>query len=278
MGVFEGADFERLVNGYLKTYSQMKKLADMLKERVAKLDEIEAKMIAMKQLDAEEQKMFDSIGAEALKTKIKFVNVKLQSAVDDGQLTEKEKITFLEQLEGKLEMLGLERTKAECEGKAKKVEALDKQKEIMLKTKQTVKDASAVSLTPLKYAAEVRKLYAKMNDILRIEKEKRGNYSIEELKKIGEKVELEEAIMTLETNSRMWLEDDETFAERIAACKRSAAPPKKLAASGGGSWSGGGRGGGYSSGGFQTVGGGGARPKAKGGSGPSTKNAFAALG
>merc|ERR1712203_904706 len=104
-------------------------LLEMFKTRVAQLEEIEAKMIAMKQLDAEEQKMFDSIGAEALKTKIKFVNVKLQSAVDDGQLTEKEKITFLEQLEGKLEMLGLERTKAECEGKAKKVEALDKQKE-----------------------------------------------------------------------------------------------------------------------------------------------------
>merc|ERR1740121_1993108 len=100
---------------------------------------------------------------------------------------------------------------------------------------------------------------------------------MDELKKIGEKAELQEAITTLENNSRMWLEDDDTFAERIATCKRSAAPPKKATGSGGGAGSGGGRGGGYSSGGWQTAGGGGGKAKAKAG-GPSTKNAFSALG
>jgi len=249
----------------------------MLKERVARLEAIEAKMIAMKQPDAEEQKLFDSIGTEALKTKIKFVSVKLQGMVDDGQLTASEKASLIEQLECKLELLDAERAKAEAEGKPKKVETMEKQKEIMLKTKTTVKDASAVDLPPLRYHTEVRKLYLKMNELLRIEKEKKGQYTMDELKKIGEKQEISEAIAELETRSRMWLEDDESFQARLNITKKSASGPAKKP-TGGGSGSGGGRGAGVSSGGYQTVTGGGGKAKAKAGSGPSTKNSFSAFG
>merc|ERR1712007_355920 len=104
--------------------------------------------------------------------------------------------------------------------------------------------------------------------------EKKGHYTMDELKKIGEKQEVEEAISELETRSRMWLEDDAVFKERVDACKRSAASAKKP--SGGGSGAGKSSGG-YSSGGFQTVSGGARQAKAKG-AGPSTRNAFGALG
>jgi len=277
--VFEGEDFERLVNTHLKTYSQLKRLLDMLKARVVKLEEIEAKMIKMVTLSAEEQKLFDSIAADALKVKMKFVGVKLQGMVDDGKLTSAEKTALMEQLESKLETVEVERAKAEAEGKAKKVTAMEASRDVMLKTKSVLKDCTAVGLPPLRYNDEIRKLHAKMRSLLQIEKEKKGHYTMDELKKIGEKTEIEEALGEYQSRSRMWLEDDGVFQERLDACKRSSAPPKKTGGGGGGgASSGGGKGGGYSAGGFQTVSGSGkTAAKAKSG-GPATKNAFSALG
>merc|ERR1719221_2088296 len=104
-----------------------------------------------------------------------------------------------------------------------------------MKTKSVVKECTAVGLPPLRYAEQIKKLHVKLNGVLRIEKEKKGNYSMDELKKIGEKQEIQEALDEYQTRSRMLLEDDAVFQERLDACKRSAAAAKpKASGSGGG--------------------------------------------
>jgi len=64
-----------------------------------------------------------------------------------------------------------------------------------------------------------------------------------ELKQLGEKPELEEAISTLEERSRVWFETDEEFQQRLQKCLREPAPKAATArrdpsngGSGGGGW------------------------------------------
>lgn len=265
----------------LETYGQKKNLMDLLKRRITRLEEIEAKMTRLERLSEEEQKLFDGVGAEELKEKSKAVSAELKAMVDAGRLTSGERAAVLEEFESKLGMIEAEVTKSEAEGKKKRVEALQGQVEAVRSTCKAVKDLTPVGLPPLKHAQDIKKYFAKVQELNKLEKANKGNYTMDQLKRLGERPEIEEAIAELERRSRGWLEPDEIFQERLDACKRSAsaaagkkAPPPP---SGGGypgapSKSGGG-------GGFQTVarGGGGAKPKAGGRGGASTGNAFSAL-
>eukprot|EP00413_Alexandrium_margalefii_P044840 CAMPEP_0204595224 /NCGR_PEP_ID=MMETSP0661-20131031/52539_1 /ASSEMBLY_ACC=CAM_ASM_000606 /TAXON_ID=109239 /ORGANISM="Alexandrium margalefi, Strain AMGDE01CS-322" /LENGTH=419 /DNA_ID=CAMNT_0051605715 /DNA_START=85 /DNA_END=1344 /DNA_ORIENTATION=+ len=267
-------DLTRLVADYVTTYGQKKKLLDFIKGRISSLEQIEAKMTRLEKLTAEEQALFDDVGADELREKVKFLTGELQRMVDEGQLTSAEKAAFLEQLEGKLEAVDAEIKKAEAEGKAKKVQALTQQREAAQKTRAAVKDAGAIGLPPLRHGSELKKLYGKLAELNRMEKASKGHYSMDELKRLGERPEIEEAVSVLETRSRGWFEDDEVFRERVQACmKAGASASAKKAAGGAPSQRPGSSG---SIGGFQTVSGGARVNKAKA-AGPSTRNAFGAL-
>lgn len=269
--------FLRLVTEYVSSYSQKKVLLDKFRDRVAKLEELDNKMMRREQLSADEQKIFEGASADELKEKMKILTGELQKMVDGGLLTSQEKTVFLEQLEEKLTALSAELTKAEADGKTKRAQALTEQREKVEKTRKSVKDADAASLPPLRHASEIRKLRTKLAEILRIEKASSGRYTIDELKRIGDKPELEEAIGVLETRSRGWFEDDEVFQARLDACLR--AGPGKKSAAGSGGYAGAGRApAAPAASSFKTI------PKSKGAakskgksSGPATKNAFASL-
>eukprot|EP00931_Biecheleriopsis_adriatica_P076627 TRINITY_DN50316_c0_g1_i1.p1 TRINITY_DN50316_c0_g1~~TRINITY_DN50316_c0_g1_i1.p1 ORF type:complete len:408 (+),score=134.03 TRINITY_DN50316_c0_g1_i1:60-1283(+) len=259
-------EFLRLVQTHLTTYAQKKKLLELLKQRISALEAIEQKMTRMERLEASEEALFNDVGSEELKEKCKVLTSELQTMIDAGQLTAAEKADFLEQLDGKLALLGEEIKKAEADGKAKKVQALTQQRDTMQKTRTAAKEADPVSLPALKNGAQIRELRVKLADLARIEKASKGNYTMDELRRLGERPEIEEAVQELESRARGWLESDEVFQQRLEANLR-AGPAKK--STGGGRGSGGG--------GYTAVTGGARAPKAKAG-GPSTRNGFAALG
>jgi len=265
-------DFSRLVTDYVQTYQQKKRLLDTIKGRISKLESIEGKMTRLEALSSEEQALFDDVGADALREKAKLLSGAMQEMVDEGKLTSAEKSAFLEQLEVKLAAVEEEIKKAEADGKAKKVQALSQQKELAQKTRATVKDAPAAPLAQLRHGNELKKLYAKLAGLDKIEKVSKGHYTMDDLKKLGERPEIDEAISVLETRSRGWFEDDDVFKERVQACQKAgvSAAAKKGAAPAS-------RPGSSSSGGFTTVAGGSRTAKAKA-SGPSTRNAFSAFG
>lgn len=261
--------FSRLVGEHVLMYSQKKKLLALLKERVTRLEAIEQKLTTRGQLDAEDQKVYDGPGVDEIKEKSKAISDAIQGMVDNSQLTSVEKEQLLEELTAKLEKIDSDLAQAEAEKKAKKVTALTQAKEQLVKTVAAVKAGSSAGLPPLKHEAELKKLHSKLARIAKIEKESKGNYSVEELNIISDRPELMEAIAILEHRSRGWFEDDEIFDERLSACIRAA----KSAASKAGS-----KPASKSSGGYSKVGSAPVRPKAKskGGSVPA-KNAFAAL-
>jgi len=269
----EGKEFLRLVQTHLTTYAQKKKLMEMFKQRVSSLEAIEQKMSKLERLEAAEEALFDDVGVEELKEKNKLLSAELQGMVDAGQLTTEEKNDFLEQLDSKRALIDAEIAKAEADGKAKKVHALTQQRESLEKTRAAIKDAASASLPPIKNGAGIRELHAKLAQLARIEKASKGNYSMAELKQLGERPEIEEALAELEGTARNWLESDEVFKKRLEANLRAGGGIKK---SGGGSSSGGG-GRGSGGGGYTAVSGGARAPKAKAG-GPAMRNAFGALG
>lgn len=262
----------RLVQTHLTTYAQKKKLMEMFKQRISSLEAIEQKMSRLERLEAAEEALFNDVGAEELKEKNKLLSAELQGMVDAGRLTAEEKADFLEQLDSKRALIDAEIAKAEADGKAKKVQALTQQRETLDKTKASIKEADPASLPPIKNGAKIRELHAKLALLARIEKASKGNYTMEELKKLGERPEIEEALAELEGMARNWLESDEVFQKRLDANLRAGGGIKK---SGGGSGSGGG-GRGSGGGGYTAVVGGARAPKAKAG-GPAMRNAFGAL-
>uniref|UniRef100_A0A7S2VFV0 Uncharacterized protein n=1 Tax=Zooxanthella nutricula TaxID=1333877 RepID=A0A7S2VFV0_9DINO len=269
-------DFKELVEDQLPTYGQKKRLLDLLKARVASLEAIEAKMARLEQLSAEEQALFDGVGVEEVKEKAKVVSAELQGMAERGQLTAAEKAAVQEQLEARLAAAEAELQKAEAEGKAKRAQQLTQQLEAIRKTRAAVKDCTPVALPTLRHSAEIAKLHGKLLDIARLEKDKKGNYTVAELTRLGEKPEIEEAIEILSQRSRGWLEADDVFQERLQAClrKASSGAAKKPGASSGG-YAGGKTTAGASSG-WSTASGGARAAKGKA-SAPSTRNAFSAL-
>jgi len=263
-------DFARLLGDNVVTYQQKKTLLEILKSRIATLEAIEAKMTRLEQLSAEEQALFDDVGADEVKEKAKIVSGELKRMVDEGELTSSEKSAFQEELEAKLAGINNELSKAEAEGKAKKVAALTQQREMVKATQASAKESGTANLPALKHGKELQKLHVKLKELNRIEKVSKGHYSMDELKKLGERPEIEEAISVLQARSRGWFESDEVFQERLEACIRAgnAAAAKKPAAGTSRPSSG--------SGGFQTVSGGARVAKSKA-SAPSTRNAFSAL-
>eukprot|EP00927_Polykrikos_kofoidii_P061169 TRINITY_DN56038_c0_g1_i1.p1 TRINITY_DN56038_c0_g1~~TRINITY_DN56038_c0_g1_i1.p1 ORF type:complete len:416 (+),score=83.17 TRINITY_DN56038_c0_g1_i1:100-1347(+) len=268
-------EFSRLVDEHVITYTQKKALLELLKERISRLEAIEGKMARLVALAEGEQEMFDDVGADELRQKVKLVSAELQQMVKDGKLTSSEKASFVEQMEEKISAVDGELAKAEADAKPKKVQALTQQRQLLQEARTAAKDSPTVNLPQLRHSTELKKLYAKMAVLARIEKASKGNYTMDELKRLGERSEIEEAISVLQERSRGWFEDDATFDERVAACVRSATAGTagaKKAGGGGGSGSGGG------GGGYTTVGSGGGRQSKAKGSAPTTRNAFGALG
>mmetsp|Transcript_48857 Transcript_48857/g.113243 ORF Transcript_48857/g.113243 Transcript_48857/m.113243 type:complete len:417 (+) Transcript_48857:79-1329(+) len=269
-----GGDFERLLAEHVQTYGQKKRLLDIIKTRITTLENIEGKMARLELLSAEEQDLFDDVGADELREKAKALTKELQRMIDEGQLTSAEKSAFLEQLDSKLEAMEAELAKADAEGKAKKVQALTQQRDAARKTRCAVKDGPSASLPTLRHARELASLHGKLAELNRIEKASKGHYTMEELKRLGERPEIDEAISVLEARSRGWFEDDDVFRERLQACIRAGAAAKKPGA--GAAAKSVAPASSRSSDGFTSVSSGARTAKSKA-SGPATRNAFGAL-
>jgi len=246
-------EFRRMVAAHVTGYGPKRRLLEELKERLSRLEAAERKLIAREQLESSEQELYDTLTADGLKAKILALTKELQQMVDEGQLTSAEKAQVLEQLDDKLTSLEADLKKATDEGKAKLQAKLEEGKEKLKQTRKTVADHGSRPLLPLKHGKEVGQLHLKLQRLKRLEKESSGKYTMDELKRLGEMPELEEAISVLIERSRTWFEDDDTFNQRVQVCKREAVPAKAAAprpapASSGGYGGGGG-------GGFTTVGG-----------------------
>mmetsp|Transcript_43669 Transcript_43669/g.76553 ORF Transcript_43669/g.76553 Transcript_43669/m.76553 type:complete len:395 (-) Transcript_43669:47-1231(-) len=225
------ATFRRMVDNNVQGYALKRRVLDALKSRLASLEAAEQKLIARELLGEEEQRLYDTLSAEGLKEKAQILTRELQAHIDAAELTAAEQRDVLAQLDGKLKDLEAQLAKASAEGKAKMQAKLEEQREKLRATKATVSDAKPAPGVPLKHGPEIRKYRAKLAGLAKLEREASGKYTLDELKRLGEKPELEEAISVLEARARMWFETDEEFQERVQKCLREA-PARKPAPGG----------------------------------------------
>jgi len=245
LAVCDIEDFRRMVGSHVTSYAAKKRLFDSLKEKLARLEECEQKMIAREEIEASLQKLYDTLTAEVLKDKVKVVAAEMQASIDAGELTAVERSQVIDQLDGKLSLLETELKKAEADGKEKLKAKLEEQKDKLKATKVKLSDGRARDPPPLKYADQIQKMHKRLIGLARLEKESAGKYTLDQLKALGEKPDMEEAMSVLQNRSRMWFESDEEFKLRVRTCLAGVdTKPKKA--------SGAGNPAGSSSGGWQT--------------------------
>jgi len=79
----EADDFKQIIAENVCGYAQKKRLLEILKERLAKLEAAEQKLIAREALEADEQQLYDTHSQEDLKGKLQVVKQLLQAAIDE---------------------------------------------------------------------------------------------------------------------------------------------------------------------------------------------------
>lgn len=230
--VCELDDFRRMVSTHVVSYSTKKRLLDIIRERLARLDEAEQKLIAREVLDSDLQKLYDTLDANGLKEKMKVMATEMQASIDNAELTSDERTQVLEQLDDKLSALQEQLSKAEAEGKAKTQAKLEEAKAKLLATKVAVSDAKPAPMVPIKYATDLQRLHKRLTGLTRLEKENSGKFTLDQLKALGERPEMEEAKAEMMRRSRMWFESDKEFDARLKHCLSQAPPPAKKAAGG----------------------------------------------
>lgn len=156
----------------------------------------------------------------------------MQACIDSGELTSAERSQVLEQLDTKSSALEAELVKAEADGKEKMKAKLEEAKEKLKATKAAVSDGKAVDLAPLKYAEEIQRLHKRLAGLAKLEKENSGKYTLDQLKALGEKPEMEEALSVLKKRSQIWFESDEEFKERLKECLSQVNMKTKASSSG----------------------------------------------
>ena len=93
-------ELETVLPTRVPSYGEKKRLLQHLKDAQELFGQAEQKMISMKPLDGDEQTAFDTNNEIA--EKITLVNTAIQTMVNEGKLTSKEKNQFLKEMEEKI--------------------------------------------------------------------------------------------------------------------------------------------------------------------------------
>jgi len=183
-------------------------------------------------LTAGEQEYYDSVSSDSIEEKQGILKDLMHSQVEEGAITSREKQQLLSQVTERLEKISAELEEA----KAKKAERLNGMKTKMEARKEMLSGITPKPPPKLKHETEILKLYTEVQSLSEIVDAAGGRLlSLKESKALARKEEMEEEIADLETKSRGWFEDDESFEERVNSLKAVAASrPKKGGSKGGG--------------------------------------------
>jgi len=193
-----------LLEEHVCGYTQRKRLLDAVKERQQKFVDIETQVIirasvkGKSTMDRADQLVYDNHTLEDLKEKVQMVTIAVQTAIDEGRVTQEEKPLLLESLNNRL---------SAAEGKPKLQEKLKN----MI---SSVTDAAPYTV-PVADVLEIKTLKNKIKGVKELEDKPKDSLTDYERKKIEEKPEVKEAIRKLEENSRMWFETAEEFKIRL---------------------------------------------------------------
>lgn len=191
--------FERNVKITCPSWSQKKGCMSAIEDIKQQLAALDQKLLTGTPLSDGEQEFYDSVSASSLDEKIACVKELMHKHVDEGSITSSEKKFLLGQVSDRLEQLSADISKAESEGKPKRVENLK-----AAKTKVQERKANLEKIDPkpphgLKNAAEIAKLRNELAPLLEVEEAAKGRLlTLKESQAVARKEEILEEINQLE--------------------------------------------------------------------------------
>lgn len=206
--------FQEMVGSKVVSYTQKKKLLKFLQQQSESFKSVEAKLMTGAKLTTAEQFIYGNV-SDNHEQKLAWLQNQIKEMVDQGQITAREKADLLHHIEANLQSIQQEIETAKAENKPKKVEKLEAKREASSHRKQFVEKLSP--LPPrLPRGEEIRKIYFRLFPLLAIEDKSRSmSLTMQDLKLLEEKPDLEREISRLQQESRGWFEEDSSqFQER----------------------------------------------------------------
>ena len=213
--------FKKMVLSKTQSWSQRKRMLAELKLSGQRFVAIEARMMSAQPLSDEEQDLYDVTSREALEEKVVWLEACIKDMADAGQLTAGEKQQVLSTMAGRLDTLAGDLAEARAEGKAKKVGKLEQQAAQIEARRSAISQVEPVR-HPLKHEERIKELRVAIIPLVELEGLP-GLRSMDEMKKIGNRPDLEAEASRLEEESRGWFEEDEEFQARCAIIAAAAA-------------------------------------------------------
>lgn len=233
--------FKEIVAAKTPSWKQKKALQKVLQDGMERFQSLEAKLIRGELLTAEEQAAYD-LNSGQDEQKLLWLQSEIKHHVDTGNITTKEKTEVLNNIDTNIASLSTEIEKATAEAKPKKVATLEEKRRALTERRRAVDAVNALPLHRLRHGDEIQKLRVKLLSFGPLEDKQRAQgLTLEELKRLEPKPDIEASVSGLEQASRGWFEDDDEFRrccefeEREArnkyAAKKKAATAKKTAGS-----------------------------------------------
>jgi hypothetical protein len=200
---------------------QRKRLLVEIKESLERYGAVETKMMSGQPLAEDEQDLYDVTSSEGLAEKIAWLDGIIKSMATEGQLTAGEKQELLAQIDGRIAAFESEVAAATAEGKPKKAEKAQTGREQAVARREHIAGQEPVR-HPLKHEEAIKDLRVRVVPLLALEALP-GLRSMDEMKKIGTRPDMEAEVERLEAESRGWFEADADFAARCALVAAAAA-------------------------------------------------------
>ena len=209
--------FKQMLRSKVESWRQKRKLVTVLQEGAEAFQAVEEKMARGQPLTPREQAVYESNSSQDAE-KMAWLQNEIKEMSENGRLTASEQKELLENISKNLATLEEEKAKATAENKPKLVEKILEKIATATARKAKVAEGIPGGFHPrLKHGDEVQKLRIKLLALIALEERPKSTpLTIDDLKTLSEKPDVEEAIAELENASRGWFEAEEDFQAKVA--------------------------------------------------------------
>lgn len=216
--------FPKLVASKVVSWTQKKRLKEVLEGLLALLKSCDEKLATLQPLTAEEQEWYNDLPQELLEEKIKHLAAGMKEMVTAGQLLAKEKEEVVGQATSRLGEMEKEMTRAKEGGApAGRVAAMEAAVTATKERVAAIQRSGTIESHPVKNAGEMVKLVRRRAAYLAM-KAAVGNkmLSLAEAKEMSSLEDANNELLELEEAGQGWYETEEEYRARLTALYRTA--------------------------------------------------------
>ena len=209
----ELSTFKDIVASKTSTWRQKKRLLKVIQDAAETFKSLEEKLVRGELLTPTEQILYDANSGQD-NEKITWLQSEIKSMVNSGNISSSEKEELISSLKQNLHTLNEEQEKAKLEGNTKLMEKIEEKKNAISGRIATIEKISPITHR-LRHGEEIQKLRLKLFPLIALQEKARSvSLTLDDLKVLEGKDEIEASILQLEMASKGWFEDQNDFDEK----------------------------------------------------------------